>query len=218
VLEICLPVLSFSPSPIFVSMGIPLAKMFHTKPNSTLHESRSSSPDPAEISPQRCTICNEDIGVPRADGEVESAFMLPCSHVFGSMCILRWLETDSPHQNCPQCRRKMVYTECGHLIRPCEVTSAPKCVRDEDMPQRCLGCRGLEGELKTEVEMLLKRAEAEQRALRAMKMHFPGVWGEMCRETVRTVGKRVEESKEVLKRDIEELCRRYEETGNREQW
>ncbi|ESZ94532.1 hypothetical protein SBOR_5075 [Sclerotinia borealis F-4128] len=194
--------------------------MFLTKPFiSSSSLSSSSHRDLLEdISPRRCTICNEDIGSSSCDGEVESAFMLPCSHVFGSTCILRWLETDSPHQNCPQCRRKMVYTECGHLIRPCEVTGAPKSVKEEDMPKRCLGCRGLEGELKMEVEMLLKRAEAEQRALRAMKLHFPGVWGEMCRETVRTVGKRVEESEDVLKRDIEELCRRYEENGNREQW
>ncbi|KAJ8068388.1 hypothetical protein OCU04_003948 [Sclerotinia nivalis] len=210
--------LSLSSSRIFLFMGVPFTKMFSTKSQSTLSSSRASSSDPADSSPQRCTICNEDIGSSRCDGEVEIAFMLPCSHVFGSTCILRWLETDSPHQNCPQCRRKMVYTECGHLIRPCEVTSAPKCVKVADMPKRCLACRGLEGELKTEVEMLLKRAEAEQRALRAMKLHFPGVWGEMCRETVRTVGNRVEESKEVLKRDIERLCRKYEESGNREQW
>ncbi|KAG4025721.1 hypothetical protein MFRU_052g00400 [Monilinia fructicola] len=192
--------------------------MFPTKPQPEGCLSPSSSSDLLEdISPQRCMICNEEIGSSSSGGEVESAFMLPCSHVFGSICILRWLETDSPHQNCPQCRRKMVYTECGHLIRPCEVMSAPKCVQEADMPKRCLVCRGLDGELKTEVEMLFKRAEAEQRALRAMKLHFPGVWGEMCRDTVRTVGTRVEESKRVLKRDVEELCRRYE-NGHREQW
>ncbi|KAB8291836.1 hypothetical protein EYC80_006619 [Monilinia laxa] len=199
-------------------MGIPFTKMFSTKPESKGCLSGSSSSDLSDISPQRCMICNEEIGSSRCDGEVESAFMLPCSHVFGSICILRWLETDSPHQNCPQCRRKMVYTACGHLIKPCEVTSAPKCVKEAEMPKRCLGCRGLDGELKTEVDMLLERAEAEQRALRAMKLHFPGVWGEMCRDTVRTVGARVEESKKGLERDIEELCRRYEENGNREQW
>ncbi|KAF7889234.1 hypothetical protein EAF00_009534 [Botryotinia globosa] len=206
-------------SSIFMFMGISFTKMFSPQPASSASSFLASYSDTPEISPpQRCSICNEDIGITNCDGEIEAAYILPCSHIFGSTCILRWLETDSPHQNCPQCRRKMVYTECGHLIRPCEVSSAPKSVREADMPKMCLGCRGLEGELKSEVEMLLKRAEAEQRALTAMKMHFPGVWGEMCRETVRTVGKRVEESREVLRRDIEELCRKYEESGKREQW
>ncbi|TGO24953.1 hypothetical protein BPAE_0091g00310 [Botrytis paeoniae] len=211
--------LTLSPWSIFMFMGISFTKMFSPQPASSKSSFLASYTDiPEVLPPQRCSICNEDIGTSHCDGEIEAAYILPCSHVFGSTCILRWLETDSPHQNCPQCRRKMVYTECGHLIRPCEVSSAPQSVREADMPKRCLGCRGLEGELKDEVEMLLKRAEVEQRALTAMKMHFPGVWGEMCRDTVRTVGKRVEESREVLRRDIEELCRKYEESGKREQW
>ncbi|QSZ37821.1 hypothetical protein DSL72_008921 [Monilinia vaccinii-corymbosi] len=201
---------------------MPFPKRFPTQ--SPSYVSPSPPPSHSEISkevlPRQCTICEEEIGSARGDGdgETEDAFLLPCSHVFGSTCILRWLESESPHQNCPQCRRKMVYTECGHLIRPCEVTRAPPCVAEADMPTRCLACRGLEGELRVEVDALLRRAEAEERALRVMGLCLPGVWGGMCRETVRTVGMRVEESKEGLKRDIEALCRRYEENGNREQW
>ncbi|PQE13957.1 hypothetical protein CJF30_00006750 [Rutstroemia sp. NJR-2017a BBW] len=207
-------------------MGIPYAKLFiqQTTPSESAYTKSASSrstltlPTPSPEPTTHCTICASRLDHLRADGRTETLFALPCSHTFGSHCILRWLEHDSPYQDCPACRRKMVYIECGHLIRPCAAERAPKAVSQEKMPRKCLGCRGLEGKLKEEVEELLRRAEAEQRALVAMKVCFPGVWGELCRDTVRTVGRRVEESREGVRRDIEELCRRFEEEGGREQW
>lgn len=39
--------------------------------------------------PPCCNICNEVLGVERLDGMIEHAAILPCSHVFGSICISR---------------------------------------------------------------------------------------------------------------------------------
>lgn len=90
------------------------------------------------------------------------------------------------------------------------------------MPKRCLGCRGLEGvaegELRKQVEWLVERAEAEQRALTGMGVCLPGVWGEGCRGVVGGLGSRVEGVREGLKKDIEGLRRRYEEGARRERW
>jgi hypothetical protein len=36
-----------------------------------------------------CSICHEKLGKERLDGKTEYASMLPCSHVFGSICISR---------------------------------------------------------------------------------------------------------------------------------
>ncbi|PSS10532.1 hypothetical protein M430DRAFT_36829 [Amorphotheca resinae ATCC 22711] len=44
---------------------------------------------PQEEAEQCCNICNEEFGVPRADGSTEVASILPCSHIFGSICISR---------------------------------------------------------------------------------------------------------------------------------
>jgi len=54
---------------------------------------------------------------------------------------IQWLEKDSLHQDCPLCRRRMIYRECGHIIPSCAIDRAPKCVREKDMPKKCLSCR-----------------------------------------------------------------------------
>jgi hypothetical protein len=43
---------------------------------------------PARSLPTSCDICYEVLGKERLDGRIEYASILPCSHVFGSICIL----------------------------------------------------------------------------------------------------------------------------------
>ena len=51
-----------------------------------------------------CHICMQDCGIISTEtGAVEYALRLPgCSHVFGSICITTWLQSNN---SCPMCRR-----------------------------------------------------------------------------------------------------------------
>lgn len=51
-------------------------------------------------SERQCTICMQEIGSHEA--EDEHPVRLPCGHVFGNLCIRRWLVA---HGTCPVCRR-----------------------------------------------------------------------------------------------------------------
>jgi hypothetical protein len=158
----------------------------------------------------RCTICHEVLGLPRLDGLVENAVMLPCGHIFGSLCISRWLENASTHQDCPNCRRRMVYSECGHHVRPVEIERNPRPVRDGEMPVKCGICRagGPGGEVEERLRVLRMRHEAEERALVGMRIQLPGFFGAFCRGSMLSVERRIEESKEGWRREMEGL---YEE-------
>jgi len=153
----------------------------------------------------RCTICHEVIGERRYDGQVETAVMIPCGHIFGSLCISRWLENASTHQDCPNCRRRMVYSECGHNIRPVQIDWNPRPVRDADMPEKCGICRAGGGEVEERLRMLKMRQEAEERALVGMRIQLPGFFGAFCRGSILSVERRIEESKEGWRRELEGL-------------
>jgi hypothetical protein len=168
--------------------------------------------DPAQC----CSICNETLGLPRADGKIESAAILPCSHVFGSICIMRWLETEALNHDCPNCRRKMVYWGCGHLIRPCDIAWAPRCVGEKDMPEKCLMCRG-SGKLGAELKLRNERRMLEESALEVLRTHLPSVFGGMCRSRVESVDSRIEELRQEWRSDVDALCSSFEEQG-RDQW
>ena len=164
----------------------------------------------------RCTICNEILGLPRLDGQVETAVVLPCSHIFGSICIVRWLEAESLHQDCPNCRRRMMYRECGHAIKPCEVERAPKAVSEKDMPEKCRICRG-GGMLEEQLRVMRERQSAEERALVGMKIQLPGIFGAFCRTSIQSFDSRIEESKEVWKQEMDDLYAELQQK-HREQW
>lgn len=164
----------------------------------------------------RCTICNEVLELPRLDGQVEAAVILPCSHIFGSICITRWLENDSLHQDCPNCRRRMIYRECGHAIKPCEVERAPKAVSEKDMPEKCGICRG-GGMLEDLLRVVRERQLAEEKALVGMRIQLPGIFGAFCRTSIQSVDSRIEESRELWKRELDELYAELQQK-HREVW
>ena len=185
---------------------------------------------------QRCDICNEILGATRSDGQIETAYILPCSHVFGNICISRvcnfsvnlshprlnpfqWLETDSQHQDCPNCRRRMLYSECGHIIKPCEVVLAPKCVEEKDMPEKCSSCRG--GKVcEQELRMQNEERQAEENVLQGMKVHMPSVFGEMCRDTA-GLDWRIADLRSYWKKEIDGMFGQvhdFEEVEERDQW
>ncbi|KAE9374201.1 hypothetical protein N431DRAFT_336926 [Stipitochalara longipes BDJ] len=134
--------------------------------------------------------------------------MIPCGHIFGSQCISRWLENASTHQDCPNCRRRMVYSECEHNVRPVQIEWNPRPVRDADMPGKCGICRAGGGEVEEKLRILRMRQEAEERALVGMRIQLPGFFGAFCRGSILSVEKRIEESKEGWRRELEGL---YEE-------
>ncbi|CAG8959641.1 hypothetical protein HYFRA_00001544 [Hymenoscyphus fraxineus] len=177
------------------SISIPHSKPRHTNilSESPLQEGNES---------EKCTICNSPVHTPRPDDNLtETLLILPCSHTFGSICITRWLENDSPHKDCPQCRRSMLYSKCGHLIRPAEVARSPKCVREEEMPEMCVVCRG-DGVLGA----LRKRRDEEERQLREMREWLPGVWGGVCEgwgaaEVGKGWGKEIDDLRVLLERE-----------------
>lgn len=168
---------------------------------------------------KRCDICNEILGATRSDGQIETASILPCSHVFGNICISRWLETDSQHQDCPNCRRRMLYSECGHIIKPCEVALAPKCVEEKDMPKKCSACRG--GKVwEQELRMQNEERLAEENVLQGMKVHLPSIFGGMCRDTVE-LDWRIADLRSYWKKEIDGMFGQvhdFEEVEERDKW
>jgi hypothetical protein len=150
---------------------------------------------------EQCFICQEELGQPRPDGETEKAYILPCSHVFGHICISRWLDS-SPNHNCPTCRRSMIYS-CGHPIKPVESSKAPKCLDAFETLEKCILCRQ-EGIWKKRLELLMERQQMEERVLEGLKMFLPTLYGGMVfasRDT--STDERINESRERLRQDVE---------------
>ena len=60
-----------------------------------------------------CGICLEPYGEPEPTrGNIEDAVKVPCGHVFGDICIKKWL---SEHSTCPSCRHKF---PSEHYVTP----------------------------------------------------------------------------------------------------
>lgn len=63
-----------------------------------------------------CAICQVDVGTKSPDGVKEGWSITPCGHVFGNVCIKRYLSiTDKPL--CPVCRTDLFHI-CSHPILP----------------------------------------------------------------------------------------------------
>ncbi|POS71863.1 hypothetical protein DHEL01_v209743 [Diaporthe helianthi] len=72
-------------------------------------------PDHDDIDPA-CAICQVDVGTKSPDGIKEGWSITPCGHVFGNVCIKRYLSiTDKPL--CPVCRNDLFHI-CSHPVLP----------------------------------------------------------------------------------------------------
>jgi hypothetical protein len=114
----------------------------------------------------------------------------------------------------------MIYRECGHIIKPSDISRAPKCVGEKDMPEKCLACRG-GGRLAQELRMQNERRLAEENALLGMKMHLPSIFGGMCRDTVDSVDWRITEMRSYFKKEIDGMfgsVHDFDESEVRDQW
>ncbi|KAM0260483.1 hypothetical protein ACHAQJ_002715 [Trichoderma viride] len=89
--------------PMQVSRGTMSEKKMHSKFALRLLESIKIEDLPEKE--RTCVICYNDFGVETPEGVNESPLRLPkCKHVFGDMCIKRWLEESD---SCPYCRDKL---------------------------------------------------------------------------------------------------------------
>jgi hypothetical protein len=142
-------------------------------------------------------------------------------HIYQRLIIItnQWLEKDSLHQDCPLCRRRMIYRECGHIIKSCEVDRAPKCVREKDMPKKCFACRSEE---RFDHEFKLRRERrrlGEERPLQglAAKIHLPWVLGGARRSGVQVVEWNMDEFKRDWRAEIDAIFGNVEQ-DRRDQW
>ncbi|CAG8958042.1 hypothetical protein HYFRA_00000386 [Hymenoscyphus fraxineus] len=58
----------------------------------------------AKMDDKDCNICGDEMGKETPENTVEYPVETPCRHVFGSGCIIAWLE-ESQSPTCPMCRR-----------------------------------------------------------------------------------------------------------------
>lgn len=139
----------------------------------------------------------------------------------------QWLEKDSLHQDCPLCRRRMIYRECGHIIKSCDVDRAPKCVaREKDMPKKCSACRRAgerpDAELKLRRERRKLGDEAQRPARHGLsaRIHLPWVLGGVRRSASGeedSVEWNVEEFRRDWRAEVDAIFGNVEE-DRRDQW
>jgi hypothetical protein len=124
-----------------------------------------------------CAICGEKIGDLRQDGTTEFAYTLPCSHMFGNICIVRWLEV-APQQDCPNCRQRFVHPRCGHTIIP-NKSIVPPCI---PAYEPCVHCQG-NGDI-ARIPYEQERLKLQENALRGMRMYLPRFFGSQASKTL----------------------------------
>jgi hypothetical protein len=163
-----------------------------------------------------CDICSDVIGSKRQDGSTEVLYKLPCSHVFGSICILRWLEV-STLQDCPNCRRRLVHPGCGHLIMPHNVSTAPPSIPVNETPALCVRCRG-EGIVGPALRLEFERLQAQEKALRGIQAQLPKFFQVTPPKAGWSVEERIVELRKGFALFNENAWREFEEMERRERW
>lgn len=86
-----------------------------TKTSVVRHDEHSEPPRPA-VDPA-CPICQVDIGTKSPEGVREGYAVTPCAHVFGSVCIKKYLAITADKPLCPVCRTDL-YHVCAHPVLP----------------------------------------------------------------------------------------------------
>ena len=102
----------------------------------------------------------------------------------------------------------MIYRECGHIIKSCDVDCAPKCVlREKDMPKKCSACRRAGDRPDTEFKLRRERRKLGEDAPRparhglSSRIHLPWVLGGGRRSALSTEENSVEWNVEEFRRD-----------------
>jgi len=178
-----------------------------------------SAPKPVRVETGEdlvCDICSETIGTTRTDGSIEIAYMLPCAHTFGSLCILQWLQF-SPQHDCPNCRRRMVHDGCGHIIMPHKLSTAPPSISASETPSHCIQCRG-EGAVAVALRMEHERLQLQEGALEGLRTHLPRLFGSQAAITSRTVDQRISSLRKGFAVFQERTWRRFEDRERRQRW
>jgi hypothetical protein len=78
-----------------------------------------------------CQLCEKKWGTQDGEGTVEYLVLMPCGHIFGSICIKHFISTElgdhsgREYRRCPARSHSLHYRGCGHTIRPQRITFAP---------------------------------------------------------------------------------------------
>lgn len=111
-----------------------------------------------------CAICQVDVGTRSPDGVKESWSITPCGHVFGSVCIKRYLAiTDKPL--CPVCRTDLFHA-CSHPVLPATFDPrkhAPLQSRDDAAREAFPGGEPRRGDCRFCRKQRLKAARRQRR-------------------------------------------------------
>lgn len=164
----------------------------------------------------RCSICQEDLDESdSATATQETACILPCSHIFGSTCIQKWLST-SPHHNCPTCRHSMLYSSCQHPIEPLSLSDYALMTHPECFPSKCQLCRH-EGKWSREVELLEEALWFEQGILERLGTFLAWDFGTLSSGYVVNidVDDRAVESRRRFETGWKDIRSRYEAEAGR---
>ena len=95
-----------------------------------------------KLNPLRWEVVEDDDSTP---------VLLPCGHIFGSLCLSRWRKANKGKANCmacPLCKQSYKYELCGHTVSPKFITlgsiynlPSPLSEAEGILPAQCHECR-----------------------------------------------------------------------------
>lgn len=113
----------------------------------------------------------------------------------------------------------MIYRECGHIIKSCDVDRAPKCVREKDMPKKCFACRG--AARVEELKLRDKKKPGQERGRQGLglgpRIYLPRVLGGLRRNAVTAVDWNIDEFRRDWRAEIDAIFGNVEQ-DRRDQW
>lgn len=88
------------------------------------------------------------------------------------------------------------------------------------MPERCRRCRIEDGDVVAVIglEELREMMLAKERALVGMRNYLPGIFGNLCKNTVESVEGRIEDVKKEWEREIDVAFGEVEGKDERVEW
>ncbi|KAK7731732.1 hypothetical protein SLS53_008676 [Cytospora paraplurivora] len=123
-----------------------------------------------------CAICQVDVGTKSPDGVKESWSITPCGHVFGSVCIKRYLAiTEKPL--CPVCRTDLFHL-CSHPVLPVSYDPKKSLQSRDEAAEKAFPGEPRHGECRFCQKQRLKLAR-RQRRLEMLEGPSPGTGEEV---------------------------------------